>query len=115
MDEDRLRVAWVTDDGLLRATVRPPCVLAVGNAVVSRLRVPTLTDRLAHKDAHIDALRAAYLGVDVDQELRRETCTPVGLEKIDRARAGVIVEGDTPREKARALYSSQLQAIIEDL
>jgi electron transfer flavoprotein beta subunit len=114
-DRGRLRVAWMTADGLLRATVRPPCMLAVGNAVVSRLRVPTLTDRLAHKDAHIEALRAADLGVDVDQELHRETCAAVGLERIDRSRAGVIIEGDTPREKARALYSSHLQAIIGDL
>ena len=113
--DDRVRVACMVDDGLLRVTLRLPCVLAVGNAVVSRLRVPTLTDRLARRDKRIDVVSAADLGVDIAEELRRETCALTGLEAIDRARAGVIVDGDGPREKARRLFDEHLKSVIEKL
>ena len=52
-DGDGLRVTFSADDGPVRATVSQPCVLAVGNAVVSMLRVPTLKDRLAVRDAPV--------------------------------------------------------------
>ena len=114
LPDARLRVTCIADDGLLRATLRLPCVLAVGNAVVSRLRVPTLTDRLARRDRHIQVHRAADLGVDVDEELRRQTCTLAGVDRIDRARAGVVIGGATPRDKARALISGQLGTVIRN-
>ena len=55
-DDGRLRVTFAADDGPVRATVTPPCVLAVGNAVVSMLRVPTLKDRLAVRDQPVAEL-----------------------------------------------------------
>jgi electron transfer flavoprotein beta subunit len=115
LTEDRLRVACMADDGLLRLTLRPPCVLAVGNAVVSRLRVPTLTDRLARRDARIDVFSAADLGVDPAAELEREACVLAGLERIDRARHGVIIGGETPRDKAQVLFDAYLKTAIEKL
>ncbi|MEI6452324.1 MAG: electron transfer flavoprotein subunit beta/FixA family protein [Actinomycetes bacterium] len=115
LPDDRVRVACMADDGLLRATLRLPCVLAVGNAVVSQLRVPTLTDRLARRDRRIDIVSGADLGVDIAGELRREPCVLVGLEAIDRARRGVIIGGETPREKARVLFDSHLKSVIEKL
>ena len=113
--DDRVRVACMVDDGLLRVTLRLPCVLAVGNAVVSQLRVPTLTDRLARRDKRIDVLRAADLGVDIPQELSREPCVLTGLEAIDRARRGEVIGGATPREKAQILFDSHLKSEIEKL
>ena len=110
--DDRLRVACVVDEGLVRVTLRPPCVLAVGNAVVSRLRVPTLTDRLARRNAHIHSVAAADLGVDLAAELLREACVLTELEAIHRKRASVIVDGGSPREKARALFDAQLESVI---
>jgi electron transfer flavoprotein beta subunit len=115
LTQGRLRVACTVDDGLLRLTLRLPCVLAVGNAVVSHLRVPTLTDRLARKNMCIDVLSGADLGVDIAGELSRTTCALTGLEAIDRARHGVIIDGATPRDKARALFDSQLKRVIEKL
>jgi hypothetical protein len=38
-----------------------------------------------------------------------------GLETIDRGRAGKIVTGATPADKARALYEQQLRARLEQL
>jgi electron transfer flavoprotein alpha/beta subunit len=115
LPDDRVRVACLADDGLLRVTLRLPCVLAVGNAVVSQLRVPTLTDRLARRDKRIAVLSGADMGVDIAGKLSREPCVLTGLEAIDRSRAGVIVGGATPREKARALFDSHLKGAIEKL
>jgi electron transfer flavoprotein beta subunit len=113
--DGRLQVISIADDGILRLAVRPPCVLAVGNAVVSRLRVPTLTDRLTRREMGVDVFAAADLGVDVRAEIDRGACTLTGLEAIRRARAGAIVGGDTPRDKARALFDDHLARIIEML
>lgn len=112
LDGDRLRVACTADDGVVSATVRPPCVLAVGNAVVSHLRVPTLTERLAARERRIDVAEPADLGVDVAVLLGRESCTLAGLETIDRRRRGAIVAGRTAGEKARAVFDAQLKSIL---
>ena len=111
--DDRVRVACLADDGLLRVTLRFPCVLAVGNAVVSQLRVPTLTDRLARKHARIDVLSGADLGVDIAGELRDSTCMLAGLETIDRTRGGAIVGGATAAAKAQALFDAHLKGLVE--
>jgi electron transfer flavoprotein alpha/beta subunit len=111
----RLRVSCEADDGLMRLTLRGPSVLAVGNAVVSRLRVPTLKDRLARRDQPVEVVAAADLGVDVAGQRRRETCVPTGLETIDRSRRGLIIEGRSPRDKAQALFDSCLAELIETL
>jgi electron transfer flavoprotein beta subunit len=115
LPDGRLRVACVADDGLLRLTARPPCVLAVGNAVVSHLRVPTLTDRLARRDAPVDVLSPAELGIDLALEPGREAAALTGLESIDRARPGLVIDGRTPREKARILYEGHLKTRLEAL
>jgi len=112
---DRVRVAYVADDGPARVTVRLPCVLAVGNAVVSRLRVPTLSARLAQRGARIEEVDAADLGVDVAAGLERRTCVLTGLEAIDRRRQGIVIGGGSPREKARALFDRHLRERIERL
>jgi len=111
----RLRFTASSGDGLLRATVRPPCVLVVGNAVVSHLRAPTLSDRLARKNVPVGVLEAADLGVDVAGEVRRTSAALTGLERIDRGRPGVLVGGETSRDQARALFDGHLSHLIGDL
>lgn len=113
--DGRLRVTVMTDDGLQRLTARTPCVLAVGNAVVSHLRVPTLTDRLAVRDRRPDILEPADLGVDLTDALRREGPSLTTLEGIDRRRQSILIEGDTPRAKAQALFDLRLKSLLEDL
>ena len=112
LDGDRLRVACAAGEGLLRVTVRPPCVLAVGNAVVSHLRVPTLTARLAHRDEAVEVLSGADLGVDVAEARGREPAAFGELAIVDRARPGVIVDGASPQEKARALFDEHLKGLV---
>jgi electron transfer flavoprotein beta subunit len=110
---DRLRVTFSAGDRELRATITPPCVLAVGNALVSLLRVPTLKDRLAVRDSALTTLTPAGLGVDVPAALSREPATLVGLETVDRSREGVVVAGASPGEEARALYEEHLRDRLE--
>lgn len=105
----RLRVTCATGDGLIRTTLRPPCLLAVGNAVVSHLRVPTLTQRLTHRGEEAEVLAPADLGLDLRAELDRGLCAPLELEVIDRRRPGVVIDGATAREKARVLFDSHLR------
>jgi len=114
-DRGCLRVTFTADAGPVRATIGTPCVLAVGNALVSMLRVPTLKDRLATRDVPVVAFAAAELGVDVPGALDREPSAPAGLETIDRGRAGLVVGGATPADKARALYETHLRARLERL
>jgi len=113
--EDSLRVTFAADDGPVRATVRTPCVLAVGNAIVSHLRVPTLTDRLAAREAAIAELQAIDLDVDVVAAIGREPAVLTGLAPVDRSRAGVIARGATPTAKARDLYDAHLRARLAKL
>lgn len=109
---DRLRVTWAADDVPLRATIAPPCVLAVGNAVVSRLRVPTLKDRLGGRDQPVFELAA-----DAGGAVAETAVDPVhaGLRTVDRGRAGEVVAGASAAEKARALYERHLRPRLERL
>jgi len=109
---ERLRVTFAADDGPMRATVTPPCVLAVGNAVVSMLRVPTLKDRLAVRDAPVAELTPEDLGL-TDAAARAGDPVPAGFDTIDRGRAGMVVGGATPAEQALALYEGHLRALLE--
>ncbi|NLE23194.1 MAG: hypothetical protein GX624_10540 [Actinobacteria bacterium] len=111
---DRLRVSFRADDGPVRALTAPPCVLAVGNAVVSMLRVPTLKERLAVRDVPVTQFTAADLGVDVGVALDRAPAVR-SLEPVDRSRAGIVVTGATAAEQARALYEGHLRARLEAL
>ena len=111
--DDRLRVTFTVDRGPARADVMPPCVLAVGNALVAMLRVPTLKERLAVRERRPAVLSPDELGVDLAAALAREPAALAGLETVDRSRAAVRVDGATPREKAQALYATELRARLE--
>ena len=115
IDDGRLHVTFAADTGPVRATLAPPCVLAVGNALVSMLRVPTLRERLMVKDELIAELSSAELGVDLAGVLAGEPAALAGLETIDRSRAGAVIAGTTAADKARALYETHLRARLERL
>jgi electron transfer flavoprotein beta subunit len=115
LDGRRLRVSRAVGGGLVHATVSLPCVLSVGNAIVSHLRVPTLSERLAARAHDTELLAPADLGVDVAAELGREMCALTGLEAVRRERGGAIVRGRDPREKARALLDALPKGLVEGL
>jgi electron transfer flavoprotein beta subunit len=113
VDARRLRVTWTADGGPLRAAVTPPCVLAVGNVVVSMLRVPTLKDRLAVRDVPV----AEYTADDLGDASRPAADAPLlrRLETVDRSRAGEVVGGATVADKARALFEDHLRPRLEQV
>ncbi len=114
-DDMRLRVTWTAGRSRYRAGVAPPCVLGVGNALVSMLRVPTLRQRLAVRERTTEVLSPAELGVDLAEALAREPSALLDLAVVDRRRAGRVVEGASPQDKARALYETELRPRLEQL
>ena len=106
LGDGRLRVACAADDETLRLTVATPCVLAIGNAPVSHLRVPTLRDRLAQRHRRPDVLTPADVGVDLADVLGAARSALERLERLERRRAGEVVTGRDPRELARAVLEA---------
>ncbi len=100
--EGLLEAACLTDDGERLDLARLPLVLAVGNAPASRLRVPTLKDRLAHGRKEIEAIRSTY-------EEARPSYELVSLKYEPRERDALIIEGPDPAAKARRLYEDYLK------
>ena len=107
------RVTWADGRSRLRARVAPPCVLAVGNALVSMLRVPTLKDRLAVRGTVAEVLSPADLGIDVAALLTREPVALSGFSAVERGRAGRVIEGASAKDKARALFEGELRSRLE--
>ena len=111
LDDGRAARDVAGADGPLRATVAPPCVLAVGNALVSMLRVPTLRDRLAARDAEPRGADAARPGRG--RAVGRSPPRSLGLERVERGRAGRVIPGASPEQKARALFEEELRPRLD--
>ncbi len=88
--------------------VRPPCVLAVGNAPCAYLRVPTLKDKMRLGNRPIEYL-------DPEKLLGDREAFPGGKEKllalhpVDRSRDTVRIEAGSPEEKAAVYYEQYLK------
>ena len=110
VDESSLKVTGSTGNGLLVQVVKTPCVLVVGNAQDSYLRVPTLKDkmRLGKQPVEVVSLEELGLGEPALEELESRVL-PVSLEAVSARRDTVWIDGDTPREKAQKLYETYLQ------
>lgn len=82
-ENGRLTV-WSRSGGCMMVqTVAPPCVLSVGNAVVSKLRVPSLRARMQWKHTPCEAYPAAA-------DVSGAGPVPERLELPQRARAGYV-------------------------
>jgi electron transfer flavoprotein alpha/beta subunit len=102
-DENHLRVSSQMDDGWLQQTIQTPCVLSVGNAPNSYMRIPTLKDRMQFGKRPLEVLDAG------DFEPSDEGIELVSLDVINHDRSGILIKGDTPEEKARKLYDTHLK------
>lgn len=113
--EDRLKVTSMVDDGILTQTISTPCVLSVGNAPNSYMRVPTLKDKMKYGKTPIEVLEIQ----DFDIQGVIDSCSNAyelkGLERISNKRQGTIIEGKTPKEKAQILYDSYLKERLKKL
>ena len=106
VDMNHLMVTSQMDDGQLRQRIQTPCVLSIGDAPNTYMRVPTLKDRLRYGKRPIETLSIQ------DFQISDETETLVDLEVIHHKRAGILIEGKSPEEKARKLYEGHLKRLV---
>lgn len=111
VDENHLKVISQEDEGMVIQIVKVPCVLAVGNASCSYLRVPTLREKMGRGKRPVE-----QISFDWDsQENREENVELTELRPVSRSRSTVLIGGDTPEEKARKLYETYLKERLERL
>jgi electron transfer flavoprotein alpha/beta subunit len=103
VDRSHLTVTSQVDEGQLRQQIQTPCVLSVGDAPNTYMRVPTLKDRmhLGNRPVEILSIR--------DFHLPEETEKLIDMEIISHARPGILIQGETPEKKARELYEVYLK------
>lgn len=99
---ERLEVTSLSDDGERVQVVKPPLVLAVGNAPAAYLRVPTLKDRLAHGKQEAETVSASVVSARPSYEI-------TALKYEQHEREAVIIEGSGPAAKAARLYDEYLK------
>ena len=108
VDDRHLKVRSQIDGADLIQTVRTPFVLAIGNASSSYLRVPTLKDKMGLGKQPIHYYEPDTGHLDESVEL-------IGLKPVSYTREAVVIEGETPQEKAEILYNSYLKGRLEKL
>jgi len=106
VDVNHVMVTSQTDDGQLRQRIQTPCVLSIGDAPNTYMRVPTLKDRLRCAKRPIETLAMR------DFQLPDETEALIDLAVIRHKRAGILIEGKSPEEKARKLYEGYLKRSV---
>ena len=110
VDEISVKVTSQTGAGLLVQVVKAPCVLVVGNAQDSYLRVPTLKDKMRLGKRPVEQVSLEELGMgeggaeELDDQVR-----PVCLVPVSSKRDTVWIDGGSPGEKARKLYDTYLR------
>jgi electron transfer flavoprotein alpha/beta subunit len=95
---DQIEITSLTDDGLLRQTVVPPMVLAVGNAPSAFLRVPTIKDRLKSGTEPIELRK-------LPDQTEKSFATLTALYRNNLKRETKLVETGTSSKKASLLFS----------
>lgn len=110
-----LRVNSLSDQGEVEQIVRTPCLLAVGNAPGSHLRVPTLKAIKAVGAVVINQIEPECLPVETfpldpvsDTEL-------IELVTVDNRRRGLVIEGASAEEKAILFYNRYLKGWLGEL
>jgi electron transfer flavoprotein alpha/beta subunit len=109
VDSHHLVVTCQVDGGQLQQTIQIPCVLSIGNAPNSYMRIPTLKDRMQFGRRTAEVLDAN------DFEPFDEGIELVSLDVINRQRSAILIEGATPEEKAGKLYKSFLAKRLNKL
>lgn len=101
--DDLIEVESQTDDGILCQLIRPPAVLAVGNAPFAFLRVPTLKDRMGRGKRAIEIIKQAEIA----------EIFPISLTVEEHRRAALEIRGDSAAEKAAAIWREHIEPRLE--
>lgn len=117
--EHYLKVTSQAGGGRKVQLLRPPCVLAVGNAPCAYLKVPTLKDKMSlgkrpiEQIAYEDLFEERKDGEKESGQRSSEKLTE--LRPVDRSRHTILIEGDSPKEKAAIYYEQYLKGRLEKL
>lgn len=109
---NRLVVTNQLDDGFMQQVIQPPCVLAIGNAQITKLRVPTLKDKMDYGKRPITVIPSTDLIANSRQIQVAQSRQLIKLENINRQRAGKTISTGTAEEKAQELFDQYLKDIF---
>lgn len=109
---EHLRVVSQIDQGIRRQTIKPPAVLAVGNAVHPYLRIPTLKEKMGALKSEISYLSLPSLKLSPDQIERYNDKFLISLYRESQGRQCEYVEGASPEEKAQVLYDRYISSYL---
>lgn len=114
VDEKSIKVTNQCDEGIMTQIVNTPCVLSIGNIANSYLRVPTLKDRMKLGKKPIEVITPYEIGVNEHEDFESlvELCA---VENPNKGREGIIIEGNSPKEKAEYLYNNYLKERLKRL
>lgn len=112
--ENKLRVAGAVDGGTVTQTVSAPCVLSIGDAPGTYLRVPTLKDKMKYGKQAITKLNLADFPA-AEEILAAPNTKLRALTPIHKERAGILIDAATPEEKAELLYQRYLKGRLKQL
>jgi len=106
MDSNQLAVISQADGGRWRQQIKAPCVLAVGDAPKTALRVPTLKDRM-------ELGRRAITELPLESfDLPQETEVLTNLEVVQHRRTARFIDGQYPGEIAQKLFDEHLKDLL---
>jgi len=109
------RILSVNDQGTIEQTIRPPYVLAVGNAPNAYLRIPTLKAIRAAGEKEIKIISLESLNITSDQLTTKVDPELIDLVAIDNSRKSILIEGPSAEEKASILYDNYLKGRLSSL
>ncbi len=106
VDSKHLMVTSQVDDGQVQLQIKTPCVLSIGDAPNTYLRVPTLKDRM-----HLGRRSMTVLPLD-SFDLPKETEVLTNLEVIQHRRSSILLGGRNPEETAQKLFDEHLKGSL---
>ncbi|MBM4235829.1 MAG: electron transfer flavoprotein subunit beta/FixA family protein [Firmicutes bacterium] len=110
-----VKVTSLADEGTVTRVIKPPCVLAVGNAPFSTLRVPTLKAIKEQAAVPIKTIRSTEIRKAAPNLPDSPDAELLKLEVVHRKRKSMIINGANAPEKAKILYHSYLKGWLADL
>ena len=109
VDEHTIKITSEAENGYYVQIIKTPCVLVVGNAADSYLRVPTLKAKMSLGKQPIE-----HRTMDEVCEIPEESMVEItDMKKVEKKRNTILIEGDSPEEKAEKAFESYLKERLE--
>ncbi len=103
-DDDSIIVQIENNNSIYEQEIKVPCVLSMGNAVISKLRMPTLKERMKNKSRKIEDIDFKFFNNDLFNQ-------PCRIYKPNRNRQGFIYKINNEEELNKILDNELLKRI----